>query len=79
MSSFFANYGFHSQTNWPVEMESRNPAFRNYVHWMESVQELCVKYLEETREHIGKYYDRSQKEVPPYLVEDVVIVMGVVI
>ena len=59
MSPFFANYGFHLQTNWPVEKETKNPASRNYAHWMESVHELCVKRLEETHERIGKYYDRS--------------------
>ena len=58
MSPFFANYGFHPQTNWPVEKESKNPASRNYAHWMESVHELCVKCLEETRKCMGKYYDR---------------------
>jgi len=29
MSPFFANYGFHPRTNWPVEKESKNPAPRN--------------------------------------------------
>ena len=42
MSPFFANYGFPRQTNWPVEKESKNPASRNYAHWMESVHELCI-------------------------------------
>ena len=32
MSPFFANYGFHPRTNWPVEKESKNPASRNYAH-----------------------------------------------
>ena len=59
MSPFFANYSFHPRTNWPVEKESKNPASRKYAYWMESVHELCVKRLEETREHMGKYYDRS--------------------
>ena len=26
MSPFYANYGFHPRTTWPVEMESKNPA-----------------------------------------------------
>ena len=73
MSPFFANYGFHPRTNWPVEKESKNPASRNYAHWMESVHELCVKRLEETHERMGKYYDRSRKEAPPYSVGDLVM------
>ena len=32
MSPFFANYGFHPRTNWPVEKESKNPASRNFAH-----------------------------------------------
>ena len=59
MSPFFGNYGFHPRTNWPVEKESKNPASRNYAHWMKSVHELSVKHLEETRERMGKYYDPS--------------------
>ena len=55
ISPFFANYGFHPWTNRPVEKESKNPASRNYAHWMEIVHELCVKRLEETPEHMGKY------------------------
>ena len=53
---FYANYGCHPQTNWPVEKESKNPASRNYAPWMENVHELCVKRLEETRERMRKYY-----------------------
>ena len=76
MSPFFANYGFHLRTNWPVEKESKSPVSRNYAHWMDSVHELCVKRLEATREHMGKYYDRSRKEAPPYSVGDLVILNG---
>ena len=76
MSPFFANYGIHPRTNWPVEKEFKNPASRNYAHRIESVHELCVKRLEETSECIGKYYDRSQKEAPPYSVRDLVILNG---
>ena len=76
MSPFFANYGYHPRTNWHIEMESKNPASKNYAHWMESVHELCVKRLEETREHMGKYYDRSHKEAPPYGIGDLVMLHG---
>ena len=76
ISPFFANYRFHPRTNWPVEKESKNPASRNYARWMESVHELCVKGLEETLEHKGKYYDHSQKEAPPYSVGDLVMLNG---
>ena len=76
ISPFFANFGFHPWTNWPVEKEFKNPASRNYAHGMESVHELCVKRLEETHERMGKYYDRSRKEAPPYSVGDLVMLNG---
>ena len=43
---------------------------------MESVHELCVKRLEETRERMGKYYDHSPKEAPPYSVGNLVMLNG---
>ena len=76
MSPFFANYGYHPQTNWLIEMESKNPVCKNYAYRMESVHKLSVKCLEETREHMGKYYNRSYKEVPPYGIGDLVMLHG---
>ena len=66
MSPFFANYGFHPPTNWPVEKESKNPASRNYAHWMESVLEICMKSLDvtpnEALPHIGRQPRRNAME-----------------
>ena len=76
MSSVYANYGFHPRTTWPVEKESKNPASRNYAHCIESVHDLCLKCLEETRERMGKYYHRARKEPPPYGVGDLVMLNG---
>ena len=59
-----------------MEKESKNPASRNYAHWMESINELCVKRLGQTCERMGKYYDRSRKEAPPYSVGDLVMLNG---
>ena len=76
MSPFFANYGFHPRTTWPVEKESKNPASRNYAHWIESVHDLCIKRLEEARERMGRYYDRTRREAPPYSVGELVVLNG---
>ena len=59
-----------------MEKESKNPATRHDARWMESVHELCVKHLEETRKRMGKYYDRSRKEAPPYSVRDLIVLNG---
>ena len=77
-SPFFANYSFHPQTNWPVEKESKNPASRNYAHWMEREHKLYVKRLEETRECMRKYYDCTRKEASRYslAVGDLVMLNG---
>src|SRR5258706_15776209 len=76
MSPFYTNYGFHPRTNWPVEMESKNPASRNYAHWMKSVHFQCVDRLKQTREKMGQYYDRSHKEAPSYGLGDLVLLNG---
>ena len=34
------------------------------------MHDLCLKRLPETRERMGKYYDRARKEPPPYGVGD---------
>ena len=53
MSPFYANYGFHPRITWPVENESMNPESRNYARWIESVNDLCLKLLEDTGERMG--------------------------
>ena len=40
------------------------------------MHDLCVKRLEETRQRMGKYYDRARKEPPPYSVGDLVMLNG---
>ena len=59
-----------------MEKESKNPASRNYAHGMESVHEHFVKHLKETHERMGKYYNYSRKEAPPYSVGDLVMQNG---
>jgi transposase InsO family protein len=76
MSPFYANYGFHPRTTWPVEVESKNPASKVYSHWVESVHELCRSYLENTKERMGRYYDRSKKAAPLFEPGDLVMLNG---
>ena len=76
LSPFHANYGYHPRTNWPIEMESKNPASKNYAHWMTSVHELCTKHLEEARANISLNYDKCRKSEPQYSVGDLVMLNG---
>ena len=36
MSPFYANYGFHPQTQWMKEREAQNPGAQLYEHWMQT-------------------------------------------
>ena len=76
MSPFYANYRFQSHTMWPVEMESKNPAPKNYAHWISSVHDLCNSYLKKTSEMMGRYYDKSKMTAPPFEASDLVMLNG---
>ena len=76
MSPFYANYGFHPRTTWPVEMESKKPASKNYTHWISSVHDLCNLYLNKTSEKMGRYYDKSKKAAPPFKAGNLVMLNG---
>jgi hypothetical protein len=45
MSPFYANYGYHTRTNWHTEAEARNGRSQNDVNWISSVHELCKENL----------------------------------
>ena len=57
-------------------MESKNPASKNYAHWISSVHDLCNSYLKKTSEKMGRYYDKSKKTAPPFKAGDLVILNG---
>jgi hypothetical protein len=76
LSPFFANYGYHPRTNWPVEAEVKNPSARNYAHWMESIHKLCKEALEQTCESMRKHYDKRSRAAPKYQVGDLVMLNG---
>ena len=73
---FYANYGFHPCTTCTVEMELKNPASKNYAHWISSVHDLCNSYLKKTSEKMGRYYDKSKKTSPPFKAGDLVMLNG---
>ena len=37
LTPFFANYGFHPQTEWMKERDVQNPGATMYTHWMQTV------------------------------------------
>ena len=76
MSPFYANYGFHPRTTWPVKMESKNPASKNYAHWISSVHDLCNSYLKIPSVKMGRCYNKSKKTAAPFKAGDLVILNG---
>ena len=66
MSPFYASSGLHPPTTWSLDMESKDPASRNYARWIKSVHDLYIKHLKETRQYMGKYNNRATKEPPPH-------------
>jgi hypothetical protein len=76
MSLLFATFGFDPRTSWPIEAEAKNPASRNYIHWMTSMHALCRNGLELAQETMGKYHDRHAKKPPKYSVGALVMVNG---
>ena len=75
-SPFYANYGFHPQTEWMKEREGQNPGAQLYAHWMKITHLKAHKALDRTRESMNKYYDRKAKQQPDISVGDLVMLNG---
>ena len=73
MSPFYANYGFHPQTEWMNEREACNPGAGLYAHWMQTTHQKAKAALEKTREDMSKYYDQKAKLQPDIKVGDLVL------
>jgi transposase InsO family protein len=55
LSPFYANYGYHPQTNWPTAEAPRNPGLELYSHWLHAVHQQATKRLERTKERMAKH------------------------
>jgi len=73
MTPFFANYGYHPQTEWLKECEARNPGANLYAHWMQTIHRQARQSLEKTREAMGRYYNRKAKQQPDFKIGDMVM------
>jgi len=73
MSPFYANYGFHPQTEWMMEREAQNTGAGLYAHWMQVTHQHARKALEQTPEEMSKYYDRKALQQPDIKVGDLVM------
>jgi len=73
MSPFYANYGFHPQTEWMKEREAQNLGVGLYAHWMQVTHQHARKALEQSREETSKYADRNARQQPDIKVGDLVM------
>jgi len=73
MLPFYANYGFHPETEWMNKPEAQNPGGGLYAHWMLVTQQHARKALEQSREEMSKYYDRKGRQQPDIKVGDLVM------
>jgi hypothetical protein len=62
--------------NGPIQAEAKNPAWKNYVHWMTGGQVLCRKSSEQAQETMEKYHVRHAKEPSKYSVGNLVMLNG---
>jgi len=73
MTSLFANYGFHPQTEWMKEREAHNLGATMSAEWTQDIHRQAKQRLENTREAMKKYYDRKLTEQPSIKVGDLVM------
>src|ERR1700712_376573 len=73
MSPFYANYGFHPQTEWMKEREAQNPGPTLYVHWMQTTHQIAKKALDKTLGDMSNFYDRKARQQPGIKVDDLVM------
>jgi len=55
MCPFFANYGFHPQTEWIKEREAHNTGPTMYAHWIQDIHRQAKQTRENTWESMKKY------------------------
>jgi hypothetical protein len=58
ITPFYANFGFEPRTNWPTDIQFRNPASEMYGHYMTVLHNRLSEQLEVARESMAKYYNK---------------------
>src|SRR5205807_4105841 len=66
MTPFYANYGYHPKTIWPIDQEPKNPTSKIYGHWLKSIHQKAAKNLEETKVRMSKYFDKGKQPTPQH-------------
>src|SRR5947209_772963 len=70
ITPFYANYRFNLKSTWLQWADAKNSAAMYYAHWIEQVHHCCLKYLEQTHDQMGKYYNCTRISPPPFKPKD---------
>jgi len=73
ITPFFANYGFHPQTESIQEREAHHHGVTIYAHWMQDIHQQAKQTLENIRESMKNYYDWKATEQPSIEVGNLVM------
>jgi hypothetical protein len=65
ISPFYANYRFEPRSNWPAEIQFRNPTSELYGHYMNSVHKNLRERLKASVEAMQKNYNKKRKIMEP--------------
>jgi len=76
ISPFYANYRYEPRTNWPTEVQFRNPASELYAHYMNTIHEKLKEKLSEARGNMAKYYDKKRRDIPGFKKGEFVMLNG---
>jgi len=76
ISTLYANYGYEPRTNWPTEIQFKNPASEMYGHYFTEVHQKLSTQLENVRSSMAKYYDRKRRSIESFKKGELVMLNG---
>jgi hypothetical protein len=76
ISRFYAKYRFERRTNWPTEIQFRNPASELYGHYMTCIHQKFKERLSESREVMRKNYNKQRRSIAPIKKGELVMLNG---
>jgi len=76
ISPFYANYGYEPRTNWPTEIQFRNPASELYAHYMTIIHNKLKERLSEAKDNMAKYYNKKRRDISGFKKGNLVMLNG---
>jgi len=76
ISPFYANYGYEPSSNWPTEIQFRNPASELSAHYMSTIHDKLSEKLSEAKDNMAKYYAKKRREIPGFKKGEFIMLNG---